>query len=67
MINGLNSFCQQISLKIFTYEIDLKIFNKFMVLLGRNFGDDGLFFLAESLGYNQVSSFASFSAFLTLS
>jgi len=22
--------------------------------IGRNFGDEGLFFLAESLGYNQV-------------
>lgn len=26
----------------------------FDLLTGRNFGDEGLFFLAESLGYNQV-------------
>ncbi|XP_042388901.1 leucine-rich repeat-containing protein 74A-like isoform X2 [Zingiber officinale] len=30
-------------------------------LSGRNFGDDGLFFLAESLGYNQVAEEVDFS------
>ncbi|KAE8692350.1 UDP-glycosyltransferase 74B1-like [Hibiscus syriacus] len=29
---------------------------------GRNFGDDGLFFLAESLGYNQIVEEVSFAA-----
>ncbi|KAK3223243.1 hypothetical protein Dsin_010268 [Dipteronia sinensis] len=29
---------------------------------GRNFGDDGLFFLAESLGYNQTAEEVSFAA-----
>ncbi|KAL5988525.1 hypothetical protein ACLOJK_036290 [Asimina triloba] len=31
-------------------------------LSGRNFGDDGLFFLAESLGYNQSAEEVDFSA-----
>lgn len=31
-----------------------------MLLIGRNFGDEGLFFLAESLAYNQVRTYASF-------
>ncbi|PKA47870.1 hypothetical protein AXF42_Ash019881 [Apostasia shenzhenica] len=30
-------------------------------LSGRNFGDDGLFFLAESLGYNQIAEEVDFS------
>ena len=30
---------------------------KYFFLAGRNFGDEGLFFLAESLGYNQVLVF----------
>ena len=28
------------------------------ILAGRNFGDEGLFFLSESLGYNQVQAFS---------
>lgn len=31
-----------------------------MLLIGRNFGDEGLFFLAESLAYNQVRTYAAF-------
>jgi hypothetical protein len=31
------------------------------LLAGRNFGDEGLFFLAESLGYNQVRFLKSFT------
>ena len=36
------------------------------MLAGRNFGDEGLFFLSESLGYNQVQAFSISFQFLII-
>ncbi|XP_021747789.1 NLR family CARD domain-containing protein 3-like isoform X2 [Chenopodium quinoa] len=48
-------------LKLDDFAKELRSFNV-VDMSGRNFGDEGLFFLAESLAYNQVAEEVDFSA-----
>ncbi|CAK9308580.1 unnamed protein product [Citrullus colocynthis] len=52
---------REAKLKLNDFAKELRTFRS-VDMTGRNFGDEGLFFLAESLGYNQTVEEANFSA-----
>ncbi|KAK9024311.1 hypothetical protein V6N11_004478 [Hibiscus sabdariffa] len=52
---------RQSALTLNEFAKELRTFNS-VDMSGRNFGDEGLFFLAKSLGYNQVVEEVSFAA-----